>query len=131
MKERVVIEWPKKVHEDSRSKKVSVPCFRYLLLDPSAQFQELAEEAHAIVLAGGTLRPFSHVATELLGGNKALVTHAGEAENECASSNDRSQDILTCSFPTLTTFSCGHVVPSANVFTTCVSSGPSDVQLDL
>ena len=126
---RVVIEWPKKIHVDSRSKRI-IPCFRYLLLDPSAQFQDVVNEAHAVVLAGGTLRPFSHVATELFGGNQVLVAQASDAEKECVSNKQTkgSQSTVT---PTLTTFSCGHVVPSSNVFTTCISFGPSRVKLDL
>jgi Rad3-related DNA helicase len=39
---------------------------RYAMLQPSAKFQNVVDQSYAVVLAGGTLRPFVHMASELL-----------------------------------------------------------------
>ena len=112
---------------DSRTSN-EVPCFRYLLLDPSSEFKNVLNEAHAVVLAGGTLRPFSHVATELFGSNQKFVKQAKTADNTSKSEGGRtSSGTMSTS---LSTFSCGHVVPSNNVFMTSLPKGPNGVSLD-
>ncbi len=128
---RVVIEIPKTEEtpgNELRSSTEAAACFRYLLLDPSVEFDNVLDEAHAVVLAGGTLRPFTHVATELFGKEKDLVEQADKAERNI-DPNDKtsSQAHVT---PSLTSFTCGHVVPSKNVFLTCLSKGPAAGALD-
>lgn len=78
--------------------------------------------------AGGTLRPFPHVATELFGDDEDIVRHAMKSESEINSEN--SQQSQTSVSRRLTTFSCGHVIPQSNVFVTCLSSGPNNIGMD-
>jgi len=129
---RVVIETPDgadpNTDVDSRASAHTIPCFRYLLLDPSNEFKNVIDEAHAVVLAGGTLRPFAHVATELFGADKSLVDQAMSAEVQYDTMAKRSTHSTVT--PALTTFTCGHVVPSSNVLMTCMSKGPTGVTLD-
>lgn len=66
---------------------------QYLLLDPSEHFREIVEEARAVVLAGGTMSPMEDYKQQL--------------------------------FPYLdsvTTFSCGHLIPSSNLFVRAVTA---------
>ncbi|KAK1733013.1 ATP-dependent DNA helicase, DDX11/CHL1 family [Skeletonema marinoi] len=101
----------------------------------------VVEEAHAVILAGGTLRPFSHVAAELFGDDVDVMRAASEAEGQLS----RNFDMLSKSTPnklrsppssmaqitpSLTTFTCGHVIPPSNVITSCLSTGPTSVKLD-
>jgi chromosome transmission fidelity protein 1 len=129
---RVVVERPNldaiRGGNEMRRLTPKKPSFRYLLLDPSIHFKDVIDEAHAIVLAGGTLRPFPHVATELCRDDSNLVEKAMTSEtNSKLNSSGRSHLFVSRS---LTTFSCGHVVPSRNVFVSCLSNGPSNVGMD-
>ncbi|KEQ70137.1 ATP-dependent RNA helicase chl1 [Aureobasidium namibiae CBS 147.97] len=68
---------------------------KYMLLDPSEHFRDIVEEARAVILAGGTMSPMSDYMTQL--------------------------------FPYLdktriTTLSCGHVIPTTNLFVSPVVS---------
>ena len=82
---KVVVEWP-----DENMRGVDVrnsvrhPTFRYVLLNPAAHFQDILDEAYAVILAGGTLRPFSHVATELVGNCDAELLVAASARRSAA-----------------------------------------------
>ena len=128
---RVVIETPGEKEaadkEDSRASADAIPCFRYLLLDPSNEFKNVLDEALSVILAGGTLRPFVHVATELFGSERALVEQAKRSHIE---HNGENQVSCATVSKTLTTFTCGHVVPSCNVLMTCMTEGPKNVTLD-
>ncbi len=129
---RVIIERPDlQKSEDSnelRRSGVVKPCYRYLLLDPSVHFNDVVDEAHAIVLAGGTLRPFPHVATELFGHEKCMVEAAVKSEKDCKLA---AASISTSSISReLTTFVCGHVVPSSNVSVSYLSNGPTKKEMD-
>ena len=77
---RVVVERPSlrcpENANSSRAAKKQTPCFRYLLLDPAVHFKDVIHESHAIILAGGTLRPFPHIATELFGDDKKMIEKA-------------------------------------------------------
>jgi len=134
---RVVIEWPAQAQtptkngakHQSRSSYPVYPSFRYLLLNPASQFQNVVDEAHAVILIGGTIRPFSHMAAELFGSTNAkLVVQATTAEMKCTLQPPGSSFVSIT--PSLTTFKCGHVVPPSHVFTTRLSSGPTGVKLD-
>ena len=117
---KVVTDWPK----DSRSK-TQHPTLRYVLLHPSAQFQNVLDEAYAVALVGGTLSPFAHVAAELLGIN--YVEQAAKADLVMKSSTKSSVSVVS---PRLTAFTCEHVVPSSNVLLECLSVGPTNCKLD-
>jgi chromosome transmission fidelity protein 1 len=71
---------------------------KFLLLDPSSHFQEIVSSARAVILAGGTMSPMSDYTSHL--------------------------------FPylprsSITTLSCGHVIPNSNLVAWNLSSGPS------
>jgi chromosome transmission fidelity protein 1 len=78
--------------------------------------------------AGGTLKPFSHVATELFGDDEEMIGHAMKSENGINLEN--SQQPQTFISRRLTTFSCGHVVPQSNVFVTCLSTSPNNIEMN-
>lgn len=63
---------------------------KYLLLNPSSQFQDIVDQCRSVVLAGGTMQPFSEFC-ELL--------------------------FKPANVPTsrITTFTCGHVIPDNNL----------------
>ncbi|GFH57737.1 hypothetical protein CTEN210_14213 [Chaetoceros tenuissimus] len=113
---------------DVKTDEVSSCCLKYLLLDPSTEFQNVMDEAHSIVLAGGTLRPFVHVATELFGSEKNLVAQAqGSDSMQDCKEGEEGQALVTAS---LTTFSCGHVVSADNVLMSCMSTGPNGIKMN-
>ena len=74
---------------------------KYLVLNPDVYFRQIVEEAKSVILAGGTMQPMSRITTQLF----------PRVEN-------------------ITTFSCGHVVPSENVITITMPKGPSNVQFN-
>lgn len=126
---KVVVEWP-----DENMRGVDVrnsvrhPTFRYVLLNPAAHFQDILDEAYAVILAGGTLRPFSHVATELVGNCDAeLLVAASRAEAEATASRQSTFSSISAD---ITTFTCNHVVPSSHVHMACLSLGPTSTRLD-
>jgi len=41
----------------SKTEDKNDPCLKYMLLDPAHHFQEIVEEARAVILAGGTMEP--------------------------------------------------------------------------
>ncbi|KAI4756681.1 DNA repair helicase [Aureobasidium sp. EXF-3400] len=76
---------------------------KYMLLDPSEHFRDIVEEARAVILAGGTMSPMSDYMTQL--------------------------------FPYLdktriTTLSCGHVIPTTNLFVSPVVSSHNNVDFN-
>ncbi|GAA6024427.1 hypothetical protein JCM8202_004713 [Rhodotorula sphaerocarpa] len=75
---------------------------KYLLLAPADSFRDVAEEARAVVLAGGTMAPMSDF---------------------------REQLFPYLPSERFSTFSCGHVVSQEQVFTSVVSKGPSGTPL--
>lgn len=77
--------------------------FKYLLLDPTPHFREIVDEARAVILAGGTLSPLSDYTNHLF--------HYLPHER-------------------ITTLSCGHVIPPANLLAMTVSQGPSGRDFD-
>jgi chromosome transmission fidelity protein 1 len=70
----------------------------YLLLDPSTSFSTIVSQARAVLLAGGTMSPFSDYTTHLF---------------------------PTISPSQIITLSCGHVIPSSNLLAWTLSKGPS------
>ena len=131
---KIVTDWPAvNLTDDSRSGRAGNrhPTLRYVLLQPSACFQDILEEAHALALVGGTLRPFVHVAAELLGTD----THPEIVQKAQVADHDVQQQLgveLSSSVvaPSFTAFTCDHVVSSSNVLLQCWSQGPSGTILD-
>ncbi|CAG8961294.1 hypothetical protein HYFRA_00013574, partial [Hymenoscyphus fraxineus] len=76
---------------------------KYMLLDPSAHFQEVVSEAKAVILAGGTMSPFSDYTSHLF---PYLPS------------------------PSITTLSCGHVIPSSNLIAWNLSCGPTGKEFE-
>jgi chromosome transmission fidelity protein 1 len=76
---------------------------RYMLLDPTYHFQDIVEEARAVVLAGGTMSPMSDYEQHLL----AYL--------------DTSK---------IMTLSCGHVIPPSNLLAVPVVRTSSGSELD-
>ena len=76
---------------------------KYLLLDPTEHFKDIAEEARAVILAGGTMSPME----------------------------DYKQHLLSYVAPErLMTLSCGHVIPAENLIAMPLSKARSGLELD-
>jgi chromosome transmission fidelity protein 1 len=71
---------------------------QYLLLNPSEVFRPIVSEARSVILAGGTMQPYSDFYEQLF----PFV----EAKN-------------------ISLFSCGHVIPKDQMLPICLSSGPN------
>ncbi|KAF7945493.1 hypothetical protein EAE96_010260 [Botrytis aclada] len=71
---------------------------KFQLLNPAIHFDSIVSSARAVILAGGTMSPFSDYTSILF---PSVPTHK------------------------ITTLSCGHVIPSTNLFTSFVSKGPT------
>jgi chromosome transmission fidelity protein 1 len=127
---KVVIDWPgHQVETDSRSShgQQKHAALRYVLLQPAAFFQNVLKEAHALALVGGTLRPFVHVAAELLGDHPSLLHQAEDAD---AAMEDMSEVSKSFMSPIFTAFTCDHVVPSSNVLLQFWAQGVTGISLD-
>lgn len=79
---------------------------KFILLNPSSQFEQVTQEASSIVLAGGTMQPFSEY-TDLLFGPLNIK-------------RDR-----------LLMFSCSHVIKREQIFVATLATGPSSKALEL
>lgn len=66
---------------------------RYMLLDPSEHFREIVQDARAVILAGGTMSPM----------------------------DDYRQQLFPY-LPSLTTFSCGHLIPPSNLLVRSIAA---------
>ena len=136
---KIIVEWPS---EENNLTGPQHPTFRFVQIHSASQLDNVVEEAHAIVLAGGTLRPFTHVAAELFGDDVGVMSAASNAERQLASNYDQLPTKSASTNPTsvpsslvqvtprLTTFTCGHVIPPSNVLTACLSQGPTAQKLD-
>jgi chromosome transmission fidelity protein 1 len=82
-------------HGDKEGEAIAL---RFLLLDPSSHFQEIVSSARAVILAGGTMSPMSDYTSHLF-------------------------PYLPSS--SITTLSCGHVIPKSNLVAWNLSFGPS------
>ena len=145
---KIIIEWPSKetssTASSSSSSSSSSPTLRFVQIHSASQLDNVVEEAHAVILAGGTLRPFSHVAAELFGDDINVMRAASEAEASLSRNFDMLPSLSNTNTklrpqppssmaqitPSLTTFTCGHVIPPTNVTTACLSTGPTSVKLD-
>ena len=143
---KVIIEFPTEDGASTNSLSSLPPSkhpgFRYVLLNPTTDFNEIANEAYAVVLAGGTLSPFTHLCSELLCNNDSISTNdedisllrdASQADEAIAKSSFQStaaEPFAKWQSNSFVAFSCGHVVPPSNVFLRCLSEGPTCTKLD-
>ncbi|KAI2496855.1 hypothetical protein MHU86_17651 [Fragilaria crotonensis] len=124
---KVVTDWPKVDFDVRSTASAQEPTLRFAALHPAVHFRDVVNEAIAVALVGGTLRPFNHVAAELLD-----TSYLVDATTADASAQAETNEVSITSFtPTLTAFTCDHVVPHTNIMLQCLSCGPSrDVPLD-
>jgi chromosome transmission fidelity protein 1 len=142
---KVAVNWPRaKIVVDGNSDDMDLsrndsdqsPSYRYVLLHPAAFFENVLEEAYALALVGGTLRPFVHVAAELLGdrAGTTILQDAARADTQATTTGNSlplGQVSNTFISPHFTAFTCDHVVPSSNVLLQCIGRGPTNQVLDL
>ncbi|KAG7088245.1 hypothetical protein E1B28_012259 [Marasmius oreades] len=76
---------------------------KYQLLNPAPHFREVVDEARSVILAGGTMSPMADIVNQ-------LFSHVPPER--------------------ITTFSCGHIIPSANLLTLAVMKGPRGNELE-
>ncbi|KAI3974022.1 hypothetical protein MKX01_030598 [Papaver californicum] len=76
---------------------------KYVMLSGEKIFSEIVEQAHAVVLAGGTLQPIEETRERLFPWLLPDKLHF---------------------------FSCGHIVPPESIFPIAVSQGPSSMSFD-
>ncbi len=76
---------------------------KYQLLNPSRSFRAIADEARAVVLAGGTMEPVSDLLMQ-------VFPHLDPRD--------------------LARVSCGHVIPKSNLFASAVSVGPRKTRFE-
>lgn len=76
---------------------------KFLLLDPSTSFQEIVSQARSVILAGGTMSPMA----------------------------DYTSHLFPYLPPTsITTLSCGHVIPKNNLLAWNLSKGPTGIDFE-
>lgn len=75
------------------SKENGSTVLRYMLLDPSEHFRDIVEDARAVILAGGTMSPME----------------------------DYTQQLFPY-LPSVSTLSCGHIIPTSNLLVRPVSA---------
>ncbi|XP_066584364.1 ATP-dependent DNA helicase DDX11 [Prorops nasuta] len=75
---------------------------KFLLLNPAAHFDDIVKDAKSVILAGGTMQPFSEFTDQL------FLAAGATAER-------------------ILTFSCDHVVPKENILSCIASVGPTGV----
>ncbi|KAJ8061534.1 hypothetical protein OCU04_009347 [Sclerotinia nivalis] len=73
---------------------------KFQLLNPASHFESIVSSARAIILAGGTMSPFSDYTSILF---PSIPAHK------------------------ITTLSCGHVIPKTHLFASTVSRGPTGI----
>lgn len=95
---RIIISRPREISSGQQG-----GYLKYVMLTGEKIFSEIVNEAHAVVLAGGTLQPIEEMKERLFPGLPAARMHF---------------------------FSCGHIIPPKNILPLAVSKGPSGQSLD-
>jgi chromosome transmission fidelity protein 1 len=131
---KVVTDWPGTGDEsdDSTLKHGSPrhPALRYVLLQPATFFENVLQQASALALVGGTLRPFVHVAAELLGPNQDSILQEALYADRLTGNESSSGSSHSYVSSTFTAFTCDHVVPASNVLLQCLARGATGKALD-
>ena len=104
---------------------------KFVLLDAAARFRQIVDESRAVVLVGGTLAPIPELARQLFPGAvpEGHETNAVEPRNEGQTNADTKENEGKPA-RTLTSLSCGHVVPPDALLPLAVAKGPSGKPLD-
>ncbi|GMH93443.1 hypothetical protein TL16_g12630 [Triparma laevis f. inornata] len=102
---------------------VEKDCLRYFLIQPSALFKQITQQAQAVVLAGGTLKPFKHLSSEILEDIPESITGSKLADQKSYSDPITQEGSVTF-------FSCDHVVSPSNVEMHSISKGPEGAKMD-
>ena len=89
--------------EDRGGKKIDVMSIRFVLLNPSIHFRDIADQARSVILLGGTMKPFSYLTS-------FLFPHLEPSQ--------------------INTFSCGHVIDPRNIKPLVITSGFTGKTLD-
>ncbi|XP_044729931.1 ATP-dependent DNA helicase DDX11 [Chrysoperla carnea] len=79
--------------------------FKFLLLNPASRFMDIVKEAKSVIIAGGTMQPFSEFTDQLFiaaGANPSRILE----------------------------FSCGHVIPPTSILPIIACSGPTGKSFD-
>ena len=105
-------------YEKSQEGSISL---KYMLLDPAPHFQDLVQEARAVILAGGTMSPVS-CQSVYMALNWSLTIF-------------KMEDYVRHLFPyvdpeRITMWSCGHIIPKENLVVCPVAQGPNRVEFD-
>ncbi|GMH95828.1 hypothetical protein TrST_g12226 [Triparma strigata] len=87
---------------------VEPTCLRYFLIQPSCIFSQITRSAAAVVLAGGTMKPFKFLSSEILENVEGYISGSNIADG-------RGYDQPITSEGDCTFFSCDHVVSKDNV----------------
>jgi len=95
---------------------------KYRLLDPTHHFQEIVEDARAVILAGGTMSPVS------LYSKLRFSCYGTHHDRQMSDYVNRLFSYLPSE--RLTTLSCGHVIPAGNLVAWPVMKGPSGIEYD-
>ncbi|XP_055952306.1 ATP-dependent DNA helicase DDX11-like [Argiope bruennichi] len=90
------------IHKESSMENSSL---KFLHLNPASHFQDIVKEARSIIVAGGTMQPFSEFTEQ-------LFIPAGVSPER------------------ISLFSCGHVIPPENLLAIGLASGPCGNLLD-
>jgi hypothetical protein len=53
-------------------------CYKYLLLNPADVFQEIANEARSVILAGGTMEPMTEFRQQVIYHEPCLLYHVND-----------------------------------------------------
>ncbi|KAL6070053.1 DEAD H (Asp-Glu-Ala-Asp His) box helicase 11, variant 3 [Balamuthia mandrillaris] len=124
---------------------------QFVLLNPAAHIKEVVEDAHALILAGGTMQPLSDYVAHLFGPLHQPSPECKSSPSSASTQNDSSNNVKLSSaivdslnelaatererkaskaIAKLHVFSCGHVIPEENLVALILSKGPSDVPFD-
>lgn len=135
---KVIAQWPSNEVDGTSSATSAQAEFRYVLLNSAVDFQGIIEEAYAVIFAGGTLSPFTHMSSELLhcignGDDQSQILRDAAAADYAVSKSffPPGKPFVKWQSHSFVAFSCGHVVPQSNIFISCLSNGPSGrIKLD-
>ncbi|KAG5178143.1 helicase C-terminal domain-containing protein [Tribonema minus] len=106
------------------------PSLKFIMLNPAVHFAEIAREARAVVLIGGTMQPAGAIAQQLFPGIAPRRAAAAAISTVAAATStgtlqQASSESEGAAAGGLEVFSCGHVIPPENILPLCVSRGPS------
>jgi chromosome transmission fidelity protein 1 len=95
----------------------------YQLLNPAPHFREVVDLARSVILAGGTMSPvrkFGSLNSEIKS-DCGCIHKISDVVNQLFSHLPREK---------LASFSCGHIIPSSNLLTLVVGTGPCGGELE-